>query len=75
MKRNFLSISLIALALVFVVGCAAETPTTQKMERIDEKVLPESLQSLDLTPDLNRGRLVINEDTLAKMADDGGRDT
>lgn len=30
MKRNFLLISLIAFALVFVVGCAQETPTTKK---------------------------------------------
>ena len=71
MKRNFLLTSLIAFALVFVVGCAAEKPTTQKVSQIDEKVLPEPLKTFDLKPALNRGRLEINEETLAKMGADG----
>ena len=71
MKRNFLLTSLIAFALVFVVGCAAEKHTTQKVSQIDEKVLPEPLKTFDLKPALNRGRLEINEETLAKMGADG----
>ena len=34
-------------------------------------LLPESLESFELKPDLTRGRLVINKETLAKMGADG----
>ena len=68
MKRNFLSASLIAFALVFLVGCpAAEKPKTQKILQIDEGNHPKRLEALELKPSLSNGRLVINEATLAKM--------
>lgn len=71
MKRNFLLTSLIAFALVLVVGCGGEKPTTVTVRQIGEDALPKSLEPLELKPDLNRGRLVINEATLAKMGADG----
>ena len=72
MKRNFLLTSLIAFALVFVVGCAGgEKPKTEKFRQIGENILPKNLETLELKPDLSRGRLEINEETLAKMEADG----
>ena len=75
MNRNLLLVSIVALALVFLVGCAEEGPGSPdeptKEMAIDPGLLPPPRQALETAPDLSNGRLEINDQTLGKMSADG----
>jgi peptidoglycan-associated lipoprotein len=74
MKRHWLLLALVALALALLAGCEQPKPTVAEPKAgalaVDPSMLPPPRPALDAAPDLSGAKLVINDATLAKMSAD-----
>jgi len=70
MKNRWIFLLLIAFVLPILAGCPA-APKTEEGLAIDVNKLPPPRDEVDVKLDLSGAKLVINDDTLAKMGDNG----